>query len=87
VSEQIHGRVVDGAGRGVAEATVIVVQARAPVPDVAAVSDAQGRFVFSGLPAGTYRLRAVGPYGGEGETDVTVPRPEDGVIRLGPVEH
>jgi protocatechuate 3,4-dioxygenase beta subunit len=83
VSEQIHGRVVDGAGRAVADATVMVVQALAPVPDIAAVSDEHGRFVFTGLPAGTYRLRAVGPDGDEGETDVTVPRPEAGLIRLG----
>ena len=84
MSEQIHGRVVDGAGREVAEATVVVVRALKPVPDIAALSDRHGRFVLSGLSAGTYRLRAVGPDGDEGETDFTVPRPDDGVIRLGP---
>ena len=83
MSEQIHGRVVDSAGHAVANATVIVVHGLAPVPDIAAVSDEHGRYVFGRLPAGTYRLRAIGPDGNEGETDVTVPRPEAGLIRLG----
>ena len=85
MSEQIHGRVVDGAGRGVAEATVVVVRALKPVPDIAAVSDRHGRFVLSGLSAGPYRLHAVGPDGDEGETDFTVPQADDGVIRVSPV--
>jgi hypothetical protein len=84
VSEQIHGRVIDGAGRAVAEATVVVVRALKPVPDIAAVSDRHGKFVLGGLSAGTYRLRAVGPDGDEGEADFTVPRPDDGVIRVSP---
>jgi len=52
------------------------------MPDVAAVSDEHGRFVFGGLSAGTYRLRATGPEGNVGETSVAVPN--DGIVRLGP---
>ncbi|HCT75224.1 MAG TPA: hypothetical protein DGT23_01240 [Micromonosporaceae bacterium] len=92
MDEQMRGRVVDGAGRGVADATVMVLRAPGPVPDIAAVSDADGRFVFDSLPAGTYRLRAVGPDGRQGEADVTVPGSgeyqEGVIIRLsGPSAH
>ena len=80
---QLRGRVVDGTGQPVADATVVVIDAPVPVPDVAAVSDEDGRFVFGGLSAGTYRLRATGPDGNVGGTSIVVPI--EGVIRLGPV--
>lgn len=69
---QLLGQVVDGAGSGVADATVVVVDAPGPVPDIAAVTDFGGRFGFDGLPEGRYRLRAMGPDGGEGQADATV---------------
>ncbi len=83
MGEQISGQVVDGAGRGVADASVLVVRAPGPAPDIAAVSTGDGRFVFGGLTAGAYRLRAIGPDGRQGEADVTVPG-SGAVIRLGP---
>ena len=84
MDEQIRGRVVDGTGRAVAEATAFVVRAPGPVPDLAAMSNADGRFVIDGLAAGAYRLRAVGPDGGQGEADARASAPDELVIRLSP---
>ena len=83
VPGSIHGQVVDHKG-GVAEATVVVLRGPGPVPDIAAVTDGDGWFVFDGLPAGSYRLRAVGPDGDQGEADLLVPGTEPAplVIRL-----
>ena len=81
--QQLHGQVVDSMGDAVADATVFVTSATKPVPDIAAVSDADGRFAFDGLPAGAYRIKAIGPSGGAGESEATVPGPEC-VIRLDP---
>ena len=69
---KIRGRVVDAAGNGVPEASVMMIRAPGPVPDIAAVSNADGRFVFSGLSSGTYRLKAIGPNGDVGEADAMV---------------
>lgn len=51
----IEGRVRDQAGNPVADATVTAVANRAPA---AAVTDAQGRYVLSNLPPGSYKVRA-----------------------------
>lgn len=80
MNEQIRGRVVDDAGYTVAEATVFVLHGPGPVPDIAALTDAEGRFVFDVLEPGTYRLRAEDPSGNGGEADVTVP--QEDIIRL-----
>jgi protocatechuate 3,4-dioxygenase beta subunit len=76
VDERIEGRVVGGAGQPVAEATVVVLHGPGAVPDIAAVSDAQGRFSFGGIPSGAYRLRATAPDGTIGEAAADVPGPE-----------
>jgi hypothetical protein len=51
----VEGRVRDQAGNPVADATITAVANRAPA---AAVTDAQGRYVLSNLPPGTYKVRA-----------------------------
>ncbi len=79
---KLRGKVVDGTGHGVAEATVVILKAPGPVPDIAAVSDESGRFSFGEMQAGRYRLKAQGPDSSEGEDDVTVP-PERALITLG----
>ncbi|MCC6996578.1 MAG: carboxypeptidase regulatory-like domain-containing protein [Deltaproteobacteria bacterium] len=59
----VSGRVVDAAGKPVAEARVLPEDVSEPFPVLdarsdAAVSDAEGRFAFSALPAGTFRFVA-----------------------------
>ena len=79
---KLRGKVVDGTGYGIAEATIVIVKAPGPIPDIAAVSDEGGRLSFGEMPAGHYRLEARGPDGSKGEDDVTVP-PERALITLG----
>ena len=59
----VSGRVVDAAGKPVAEARVLPEDVSEPFPVLeprsdAALSDAEGRFAFSALPAGTFRFVA-----------------------------
>jgi hypothetical protein len=84
---KICGHVVDTTERVVAEATVFIVASPDIAPDIAALSDATGHFVFDGLGPGVYRLRALGSTGEFGETDATVPAAGTTaiVIRLGSI--
>jgi protocatechuate 3,4-dioxygenase beta subunit len=54
----IAGRVVDGAGRPIAGATVAVTGGSQPYRDIAAVTKADGRFHFGRMHPGQYRLAA-----------------------------
>lgn len=75
----IHGIVTDSSGRPVAGAVVAMTAAPAPVPDIAAVTDATGRFTLTAAGAGDHLL--VVRSGGasvavevavDGDTEVTV---------------
>lgn len=69
----IRGRVVRTAnGEPVADAAITVVRGAGASPDFAPLSDAAGRFVLGGLPAGEWRLAALGPGGESGEATVRV---------------
>ena len=61
LSSLITGRVTDGAGRPVAEAAVSFVAAPGPVPDIAAVTGADGRFALRAPMPGEYVVAATGP--------------------------
>ncbi|WP_198145382.1 carboxypeptidase-like regulatory domain-containing protein [Frankia sp. EAN1pec] len=69
---KIVGRIVDEAGKSVPEVSVMVIRSPGAVPDIAAVSDTSGHFVFAGLPVGRYRIRAIGFNGKSGEADAAV---------------
>lgn len=69
----VRGRVVDADdGRPVPEAAVSVVRGPGPAPDIAPLTDEDGRFALDGLPVGDWRLRAIGPAGEAGEATVLV---------------
>jgi Carboxypeptidase regulatory-like domain len=51
------GRVVDGGGRPVPHAFVMVVDGPVPVPEIALVTDDDGRFALT-LPAGRWTVQA-----------------------------
>ena len=54
----IHGRVLDARGRALAGARISWAEGPVPLPDVALLSDAQGRFTLAAPPPGRYVLRA-----------------------------
>lgn len=53
---EIAGRITTPDGRPVADAAVMIGGGSPPHPDIAALSDADGRFRFAGLPPGAYTL-------------------------------
>jgi uncharacterized GH25 family protein len=69
----VRGRVVRAdSGDPLGDATITVVRGAGPAPDIAPLTDDAGRFVFDGLPAGQWLLRALGPEGETGEATVRV---------------
>jgi hypothetical protein len=70
----VHGVVVDNAGRPVAQATIVVVEGTAPVPEIALLADDQGRFALK-LPRGRFTLEAQGDAGVTGRATVDVEGP------------
>jgi hypothetical protein len=72
---RIRGRVVGRDGAPLSGARVVVVKAPVPMPEIAAHTDAEGRFTFNAPEPGEYELAAHGG-GAPGEsarTVVTVP--------------
>jgi hypothetical protein len=78
----IQGIVVDVDGRPVADARVMVVEAPAPTPGVALLTEPDGRFVLGAAGTGRYRL-AVHADGYEAaEADVEVRGGQDATVHL-----
>ena len=67
-SDGWSGRVVDASGAPVAHASVVIVAGSVPVPEIAFLSDDDGRFSVR-LPHGAFTFRAHGP-AGTGEVEV-----------------
>lgn len=70
----VHGMVVDGDGRPLAQATIVVVGGTAPVPEIALVADDEGRFGLR-LPHGRFTLEAQGEGGATGRITIDVSGP------------
>ena len=68
----IRGTVLDAAGKPVAGARVYVTQAPGPVPDVAVLSDAAGRFTLAAARAGRYEVACSSDALGGASVQVTV---------------
>lgn len=82
----VTGQVLDGrTGRPVEDAAITIVRAAGPFPDIAPLTDANGRFALGDLPTGSWGVQALGPDGRIGGVDVTVPsgRTVDVRIHLG----
>jgi Carboxypeptidase regulatory-like domain len=76
------GRVVDAGGAPVPDALVTIVESTVPMPEIALMCDADGRFSLR-LPPGRFRLRAHGA-GGTGEVEVEgAPAGDEIVIVIG----
>ena len=78
---EVVGRVVDGGGDPVPDATVAIVAGSVPMPEIALLCDGDGRFQLR-LPPGRFTLRAHGP-GGSGEVDVAPPSEGEARIVIG----
>jgi hypothetical protein len=75
------GRVVDASGAPVPDAIVSIVESSVPMPEIALLCDAGGRFSLR-LPPGRFTLRAHGG-GGSGDTEVEgAPARDDIVIAI-----
>jgi hypothetical protein len=69
----VNGNVVRaGTGEPVQDASVSVVKGAGPAPDIAPLTNAEGRFILDGLPPGDWTFRARGPDGEMGEAAVRV---------------
>jgi Carboxypeptidase regulatory-like domain len=69
----VRGTVHDAAGNPVAGASVFFTSGPAPLQDIAALTDSEGRFALSAPVPGTYQLEAHGAESGSGKASVTVP--------------
>ncbi|MES2755767.1 MAG: carboxypeptidase-like regulatory domain-containing protein [Pseudomonadota bacterium] len=69
----VQGQVVraDG-GAPVAQAVIAVLDGPGPYPDIAIMSDRDGRFSLADLPAGKWRISARAADGASGDTSVEV---------------
>ncbi|WP_404379653.1 hypothetical protein [Caenispirillum salinarum] len=86
---RLLGHVVwsDGSG-AVADAAVTVAQAAGPAPDIAPLTDADGRFLLTALPSGHWVLQAMAPDGRTGRAHAAVRADEttEVVIRVAAVD-
>ena len=73
---------MDGGGAPVPDAIVTIVESTVPMPEIALLCDAHGRFSLR-LPAGRFTLRAHGG-GGSGDADAEgAPADDEIVIVIG----
>lgn len=79
----IAGTVVDARGRPVHGARVFLVRAPVPVPDIAALTDAEGRFSLGAPAPGTYAVGAAGDGGSVEERVEVGAEGAEVVLRLG----
>lgn len=69
----VDGHVIRAAtGEPVADASITVVRGAGPAPDIAPVTDPQGRFRLGSLPTGDWTFRALAPDGVAGEATARV---------------
>lgn len=81
----VQGRVVHAStGAPVADATIAVIAGPGPCPDIAVMTDDDGRFVLDDMAAGDWRLGARSANGETGEASVAVGSSAvaDAVIRV-----
>ena len=78
----IHGQVVDSQGRPLAQAAIYVISGPVAMPDIAQVTDDQGRFTLAAPVAGNYRIGARAEPWGTVQADVEVIASQPASIKL-----
>ena len=78
----IRGQVLDPEGNPVAEAAVYVISAPAAMPDIAQLTDPDGRFAIAAPIPGHYRLGVRSDNFGQTEQEVEVDREEPVVVEV-----
>ncbi len=69
----VNGQVVmEESGQPLEYASIFVTQGAGPAPDIAPLTDHQGRFMLDGLPEGVWTLHALGSAGETGESTIRV---------------
>lgn len=58
---EIRGTVTGPGGAGIAEASVYFLEGPVPLPDIAQLTDAEGRFQLTAPAPGTYRIGVRAP--------------------------
>ena len=79
--DELAGQVVDARGAQVPDALVSIVAGTVPMPEIALLVDAEGRFALR-LPDGRFTLRAHAA-AGTGDAEVERPRDRAVVITVG----
>ena len=78
--DELAGQVVDARGAPAPDALVTIVAGTVPMPEIALLVDAEGRFALR-LPDGRFTLRAHAA-AGAGEAEVERPRDAEVVITV-----
>lgn len=78
----IRGQVLDPEGRPVAGAAVYVVSAPAAMPDIAQLTDGDGRFVLGAPLPGRYALGARSDVLGQAQAEVEVSGEEPAAVEV-----
>ena len=78
--DELAGQVVDARGAPVPDALITIVAGTVPLPEIALMADAEGRFALR-LPDGRFTLRAHAA-AGTGEAQVERPGDDSVVIAL-----
>ena len=78
----ISGTVLDAAGTPVAQARVYITRAPGPVPDVAALSGADGRFTLAAARPGVYEIACSTDTQGSAAATVEVGAKRGGAVAL-----
>jgi len=78
----ISGVVVDARDHPVASARVYFTESAVAIPDIAALSDGEGRFTLSVPTDGAYTIESVSELHGAGKTSVDVAGASLGSVRI-----
>ncbi|MBL8498129.1 MAG: carboxypeptidase regulatory-like domain-containing protein [Nitrosomonas sp.] len=69
----IHGQVINSEnGTPVENASVIIIDGNGSFPEIASMTDFEGKFSLENVPLGKYQIRAYGLKGEEGKKTVVV---------------
>jgi Carboxypeptidase regulatory-like domain len=78
----IQGEVVDHRGRPIPDARVMVLSGPGPLPDIAQLTDSEGRFALGSSRAGRYELAVHADGHAPATAVVELPDPRAGTVQV-----